>query len=210
MQVGPTCHYIMGGVEVDADTGAAAVPGLFAAGEVSGGMHGSNRLGGNSLSDLLVFGRRAGAGAASYVNALAGRPKISDEAVTDAKAEALAPLQRSGENPYEVHHELQRTMNELVGIIRKEEEVSEALESVEKLKERAQRGRRGRQPDLQPRLAPRARPAQHAPRLRVRGQGGRCSVRRAVAVTPATTSRACHPSGAPRSCSASSPRTARR
>ncbi|GAA3408020.1 hypothetical protein GCM10018952_03600 [Streptosporangium vulgare] len=138
MQVGPTCHYIMGGVEVDADTGAAGVPGLFAAGEVSGGMHGSNRLGGNSLSDLLVFGRRAGAGAASYVDGLAARPKISEEVVAAASAEALAPLERAGENPYEVHHELQRTMNELVGIIRKAEEVSEALEAVEKLKERAQ------------------------------------------------------------------------
>ncbi|MEU4831518.1 fumarate reductase/succinate dehydrogenase flavoprotein subunit [Streptosporangium sp. NPDC023615] len=138
MQVGPTCHYIMGGVEVDADTGAAAVPGLFAAGEVSGGMHGSNRLGGNSLSDLLVFGRRAGAGAAAYVDALAARPRISEESVATATAEALAPLERSGENPYEVHHELQRTMNELVGIIRKAEEVTEALEGVEKLKERAQ------------------------------------------------------------------------
>ncbi|GAA3028573.1 hypothetical protein GCM10017559_63710 [Streptosporangium longisporum] len=138
MQVGPTCHYIMGGVEVDADTGAAAVPGLFAAGEVSGGMHGSNRLGGNSLSDLLVFGRRAGAGAAAYVDALAGRPRISEESVATATAEALAPLERSGENPYEVHHELQRTMNELVGIIRKAEEVTEALEGVGKLKERAQ------------------------------------------------------------------------
>ncbi|MFF5206758.1 fumarate reductase/succinate dehydrogenase flavoprotein subunit [Streptosporangium sp. NPDC000396] len=138
MQVGPTCHYIMGGVEVDADTGAASVPGLFAAGEVSGGMHGSNRLGGNSLSDLLVFGRRAGAGAASYVDRLASRPKISEESVSTARAEALTPLERSGENPYEVHHELQRTMNELVGIIRKAEEVTEALEAVEKLKERAQ------------------------------------------------------------------------
>ncbi|GLW97686.1 fumarate reductase/succinate dehydrogenase flavoprotein subunit [Microtetraspora sp. NBRC 16547] len=138
MQVGPTCHYIMGGVEVDADTGAASVPGLFAAGEVSGGMHGSNRLGGNSLSDLLVFGRRAGAGAAAYVNGLAKRPVAAETAVEDARTEALAPLERSGgENPYEVHHELQRTMNELVGIIRKAEEVSEALEAVEKLKERA-------------------------------------------------------------------------
>ncbi|GAA0949843.1 fumarate reductase/succinate dehydrogenase flavoprotein subunit [Nonomuraea longicatena] len=139
MQVGPTCHYIMGGVEVDADTGAAAVPGLFAAGEVSGGMHGSNRLGGNSLSDLLVFGRRAGLGAAQYVDALGARPVVSPESVDEARAEALAPLERSGENPYEVHHELQRAMNDLVGIIRKAEEVSEALEVVEKLKERVQR-----------------------------------------------------------------------
>ncbi|MEV0624175.1 fumarate reductase/succinate dehydrogenase flavoprotein subunit [Nonomuraea sp. NPDC050404] len=136
MQVGPTCHYIMGGVEVDADSGAAAVPGLFAAGEVSGGMHGSNRLGGNSLSDLLVFGRRAGAGAAAYVDSLASRPQVLSEQVEEARQEALAPLERGGENPYEVHHELQRTMNELVGIIRKAEEVSEALEVVEKLKER--------------------------------------------------------------------------
>ncbi|GAB3907758.1 fumarate reductase/succinate dehydrogenase flavoprotein subunit [Microbispora bryophytorum subsp. camponoti] len=136
MQVGPTCHYIMGGVEVDADTGAASVPGLFAAGEVSGGMHGSNRLGGNSLSDLLVFGRRAGAGAAGYVDGLAKRPSVTG--VEEAKAEALAPLERTGgENPYEVHHELQRTMNDLVGIIRKSEEISEALQVVEKLKERA-------------------------------------------------------------------------
>lgn len=139
MQVGPTCHYIMGGVEVDADTGGASVPGLFAAGEVSGGMHGSNRLGGNSLSDLLVFGRRAGAGAAAYVDALPARPKVAQEQVDAARTEALAPLERStGENPYEVHHELQRTMNELAGIIRKAEELSEALEVVEKLKERVQ------------------------------------------------------------------------
>jgi succinate dehydrogenase / fumarate reductase, flavoprotein subunit len=136
MQVGPTCHYIMGGVEVDADTAAASVPGLFAAGEVSGGMHGSNRLGGNSLSDLLVFGRRAGLGASAYVDGLTARPVAAG--VEEAKAEALAPLERTGgENPYEVHHELQRTMNDLVGIIRKAEEVSEALQVVEKLKERS-------------------------------------------------------------------------
>ncbi|GHE29403.1 succinate dehydrogenase flavoprotein subunit [Streptosporangium violaceochromogenes] len=138
MQVGPTCHYIMGGVEVDADTGQACVPGLFAAGEVSGGMHGSNRLGGNSLSDLLVFGRRAGAGAAAYLDGLPSRPRSSEEAVAAAEAEALAPLRRAGENPYSVHHELQRTMNELVGIIRRSGEITEALEAVEKLKERAQ------------------------------------------------------------------------
>ncbi|RJL33391.1 fumarate reductase/succinate dehydrogenase flavoprotein subunit [Bailinhaonella thermotolerans] len=138
MEVGPTCHYIMGGVEVDADTGAASVPGLFAAGEVSGGMHGSNRLGGNSLSDLLVFGRRAGAGAAAYVDGLTARPKAPEEAVRQAEAEALAPLEREGgENPYTVHHELQQTMNDLVGIIRKADEISEALGAIEKLKERA-------------------------------------------------------------------------
>ncbi|MEO3812029.1 fumarate reductase/succinate dehydrogenase flavoprotein subunit [Sphaerisporangium sp. B11E5] len=138
MEVGPTCHYVMGGVEVDADTAASSVPGLFAAGEVSGGMHGSNRLGGNSLSDLLVFGRRAGAGAAAYVDGLAARPVSGPETLADAEVEALAPLSRSGgENPYEVHHELQRTMNDLVGIIRKAGEISEALEVVTKLKERA-------------------------------------------------------------------------
>ncbi|MCW2878555.1 MAG: Succinate dehydrogenase [Sphaerisporangium sp.] len=138
MEVGPTCHYVMGGVEVDADTGASSVPGLFAAGEVSGGMHGSNRLGGNSLSDLLVFGRRAGAGAAEYIDGLAARPVTAEETLKNAEIEAMAPLARTGgENPYEVHHELQRTMNELVGIIRKPEEVKEALEVVEKLKERA-------------------------------------------------------------------------
>ena len=81
MEVGPTCHYVMGGIEVDPDTGGASTPGLFAAGECSGGMHGSNRLGGNSLSDLLVFGRRAGLGAADYVRALSSRPAISDEAL---------------------------------------------------------------------------------------------------------------------------------
>ncbi|GGM83507.1 succinate dehydrogenase flavoprotein subunit [Thermopolyspora flexuosa] len=138
MEVGPTCHYIMGGVEVDADTAAASVPGLFAAGEVAGGMHGSNRLGGNSLSDLLVFGRRAGAGAAAYVDALKTRPKVSADEVRRAEAEALAPLERKGgENPYEVHAELQRTMNDLVGIIRKADEITEALEIIAKLKERA-------------------------------------------------------------------------
>src|SRR5690606_5577991 len=138
MEVGPTCHYVMGGVEVDPDTAAASVPGLFAAGEVAGGMHGSNRLGGNSLSDLLVFGCRAGAGAAAYVDKLDKRPKVSEESIEAAKAEALAPLERNtGENPYEVHQELQRTMNDLVGIIRRADEMTEALQAIEKLKERA-------------------------------------------------------------------------
>lgn len=137
MEVGPTCHYVMGGVEVDPDTGAAKVPGLFAAGEVSGGMHGSNRLGGNSLSDLLVFGRRAGLGASEYVDALGARPSVPDAEIEAAVAEALAPLERKdGENPYAVHAELQETMNDLVGIIRKEEELRQALESLGKLRER--------------------------------------------------------------------------
>ncbi len=140
MEVGPTCHYVMGGVEVVPDTGAAArVPGLFAAGEVSGGMHGSNRLGGNSLSDLLVFGCRAGLGAAAYVSGLGdARPGVGEEVVDAAVAEALRPFGlEGGENPYALHQELQQTMNDLVGIIRKEAEMTEALARIDELKERA-------------------------------------------------------------------------
>ncbi|OBI83334.1 fumarate reductase/succinate dehydrogenase flavoprotein subunit [Mycobacterium sp. 1245805.9] len=141
MEVGPTCHYVMGGVEVDADTGAATVPGLFAAGECSGGMHGSNRLGGNSLSDLLVFGRRAGLGAADYVRALSSRPTVAEDAVETAAKRALAPFEgptngAAAENPYTLQLELQQSMNDLVGIIRKSEEISEALGRLEKLRER--------------------------------------------------------------------------
>ncbi|MER7249782.1 fumarate reductase/succinate dehydrogenase flavoprotein subunit [Kribbella sp. NPDC000426] len=128
MEVGPTCHYVMGGVEVDPDTASSTVPGLFAAGEVAGGMHGSNRLGGNSLSDLLVFGRRAGMGAATYVDGLQERPKIDEADVDAAAAEALAPFElEGGENPYSIHQDLQQSMNDLVGIIRKEEEMERAL-----------------------------------------------------------------------------------
>ena len=139
MEVGPAQHYVMGGVEVDADTGESRVPGLFAAGEVTGGMHGSNRLGGNSLSDLLVFGRRAGTGAAEYVTALGDkRPVPGDAAVEAARAEAMAPFERAvGENPYTVHAEVQQTMSDLVGIIRKEAEIKTALSELEKLRERA-------------------------------------------------------------------------
>jgi succinate dehydrogenase flavoprotein subunit len=141
MEVGPTCHYVMGGVEVDADTGAATVPGLFAAGECSGGMHGSNRLGGNSLSDLLVFGRRAGLGAADYVRALSSRPSVADGALETAAKRALAPFETptnggAAENPYTLQLELQDSMNELVGIIRKSDEVTEALARLDKLRER--------------------------------------------------------------------------
>src|SRR5271154_3151877 len=121
MEIGPTCHYVMGGVEVDPDTAAASVPGLFAAGAVSRGMHGSNRLGGNSLSDLLVFGRRAGLGAAEYVAGLSSRPAVPAEDVTAAAAVAVRPLERGdGENPYAIHSELQTIMNDLVGLIRRE------------------------------------------------------------------------------------------
>jgi len=141
MEVGPTCHYVMGGIEVDADTGAATVPGLFAAGECSGGMHGSNRLGGNSLSDLLVFGRRAGLGAADYVRALSSRPKVSEDAVETAAKRALAPFETptngaTAENPYTLQLELQQSMNDLVGIIRKAGEITEALGRIDQFRER--------------------------------------------------------------------------
>jgi succinate dehydrogenase / fumarate reductase flavoprotein subunit len=131
----------MGGIEVDPDTGAAKTPGLFAAGECSGGMHGSNRLGGNSLSDLLVFGRRAGLGAADYVRALADKPAVSDDAVAEAAKLALAPFDgptngATAENPYTLQLDLQDTMNELVGIIRKADEVSAALSKLNELRER--------------------------------------------------------------------------
>jgi succinate dehydrogenase / fumarate reductase flavoprotein subunit len=139
MEVGPTCHYVMGGVEVDPDTGAATVAGLFSAGECSGGMHGSNRLGGNSLSDLLVFGRRAGLGAADYVRALASRPTISADAVDAAARLALSPFEgpkdgSPAENPYTLHMDLQDTMNDLVGIIRKADEISEAVTRLQELR----------------------------------------------------------------------------
>ncbi len=138
MEVGPTCHYVMGGVEVDPDTAASSVRGLFAAGEVSGGMHGSNRLGGNSLSDLLVFGRRAGLSAAAYVDSVARRVTVDDSAIADGIAEALAPLEATdGENPYQVQSDLQTTMNELVGIIRRPNEIEQALTKLEELRKRA-------------------------------------------------------------------------
>jgi succinate dehydrogenase / fumarate reductase flavoprotein subunit len=139
MEVGPTCHYVMGGVQVDPDSGAATgVPGLFAAGEVAGGMHGSNRLGGNSLSDLLVFGRRAGVGASEYVNALGSKPKLGQAEIDRALASALAPFKGdSEENAYAVHYELQQMMNDLVGIIRVGAEMREAIEKLEAMKERA-------------------------------------------------------------------------
>jgi len=142
MEIGPTCHYVMGGVEVDPDTAASSVPGLFAAGEVSGGMHGSNRLGGNSLSDLLVFGKRAGDGAADYLESLGSgaRPAVSESSLQVAMAEALAPLERDdGENPYTVHADLQQTMNDLAGLIRRESELKQALTELEKFRERAAR-----------------------------------------------------------------------
>lgn len=141
MEVGPTCHYVMGGIEVDPDTGAATTAGLFAAGECSGGMHGSNRLGGNSLSDLLVFGRRAGLGAADYVRALSSRPAVSPQSADAAAKLALAPFngpdgQAKPENPYTLHTELQESMNTLVGIIRKSDEIEQAMVKLDELKAR--------------------------------------------------------------------------
>jgi succinate dehydrogenase / fumarate reductase flavoprotein subunit len=139
MEVGPTCHYVMGGVEVDPDSGAAfgTVEGLFAAGEVSGGMHGSNRLGGNSLSDLLVFGKRAGEHAASYVDTLSRRPRVVTADVEAALDTALAPLNRTeGESPYKLQQDLQAVMGDLVGIIRREGELTDALKRLQELKQR--------------------------------------------------------------------------
>ena len=141
MEVGPTCHYIMGGVKVDPDTGATSVPGLFAAGEVSGGMHGSNRLGGNSLSDLLVFGRRAGMGASDFAEGWTGTtPRVDDTLVETYIDESLEPFTREvGENPYDLQHELQEMMQANVGIIRTGTELEDALVKLEEFKERAQR-----------------------------------------------------------------------
>ncbi|MPZ94053.1 MAG: fumarate reductase/succinate dehydrogenase flavoprotein subunit [Propionibacteriales bacterium] len=140
MEVGPTCHYVMGGVEVDADTGASTVEGLYAAGEVAGGMHGSNRLGGNSLSDLLVFGRRAGLNAAYYAGRMgSARPAVSDQAVKAAAEHALAPFtDEGGENPYTIQKDLQDLMQRLVGIIRKKEELEESLTELQSLNRRAE------------------------------------------------------------------------
>jgi succinate dehydrogenase / fumarate reductase flavoprotein subunit len=140
MEVGPTCHYIMGGVRVDADSAATTVAGLFAAGEVAGGMHGANRLGGNSLSDLLVFGRRAGIGASEFASGRTGTVHVDEGEIEAAIEAAIAPFSlEGGENPYDIHHELQATMQSLVGIIRTGSELEEALEKLEKLEERATR-----------------------------------------------------------------------
>jgi succinate dehydrogenase / fumarate reductase flavoprotein subunit len=137
MEIGPTAHYVMGGVEVDPDTEESRLPGLFAAGEVAGGMHGSNRLGGNSLSDLLVFGRRAGLAAREHAARRADRVEVSDDELADAARAALAPFEREGgENPYTVQHDLQQTMHDLVGIIRTRAEMERALDRIAELKKR--------------------------------------------------------------------------
>ncbi|MBI4593999.1 MAG: FAD-binding protein, partial [Candidatus Rokubacteria bacterium] len=142
MEVGPTAHYMNGGVRVDAETTATAVPGLFAAGEIAGGLHGANRLGGNSLSDLVVFGRRAGLYAALYVKNLGGTVVVAAGEVEACAREALAPFAQAGnENPYAIQAELQETMQNLVGIIRTETELKEALGRLEQYKERLRKVR---------------------------------------------------------------------
>jgi len=142
MEVGPTCHYVMGGVRVDADTTQSTVPGLFAAGEVAGGLHGSNRLGGNSLSDLLVFGRRAGLYAALYAKDLGGRVVVDTAQVEAIARELLEPFTRPwNENPYAIQAELQETMQDLVRIIRTESELRHALRKIDGLKDRAKKVR---------------------------------------------------------------------
>jgi len=137
MEVGPTCHYVMGGVEVDPDSAAAVgVPGLFAAGEVAGGMHGSNRLGGNSLSDLLVFGRRAGVGAAEYAKQSTA-VKVSESSIKAAAERIAAPFKRTGgENPYTLHQELQEITHNLVGIIRTKSELQDAINKIADIRKR--------------------------------------------------------------------------
>jgi succinate dehydrogenase / fumarate reductase flavoprotein subunit len=164
MEVGPTCHYVMGGVRVDAETEESTVGGLFAAGEVAGGMHGSNRLGGNSLSDLLVFGRRAGLSAAQHALGTDIDTSVDEQEIDRVTAQALEPFGRdAGENAYAIHADLQETMQELVGIIRTEEELRKALQEIAALRDRATRvaveGNRQFNPgwhlalDLQPLLA---------------------------------------------------------
>jgi succinate dehydrogenase / fumarate reductase flavoprotein subunit len=140
MEVGPTTHYVMGGVRVDGDTQMSTVPGLFAAGEVGAGLHGANRLGGNSLSDLLVFGMRAGKYAAEYAGRQA-TPRVDAQQADDLVRAALEPFNRQsgGEGPYQVEHDLQSMMQELVGIVRREEEIRRALEELKKLRERARK-----------------------------------------------------------------------
>jgi succinate dehydrogenase / fumarate reductase flavoprotein subunit len=140
MEVGPTTHYTMGGIRVDGDTQMSTLPGLFAAGEAAAGLHGANRLGGNSLSDLIVFGKRAGEFASKFAKEH-GAASIDEHQVDAAAARALAPFDRgpSGENPYAVQHDLQDMMQSLVGIVRQEAEMREALERLKDLQARAEK-----------------------------------------------------------------------
>jgi succinate dehydrogenase / fumarate reductase flavoprotein subunit len=142
MEVGPTCHYMMGGVRVDAETQASTVRGLFAAGEVAGGMHGANRLGGNSLSDLLVFGQRAGRGAAEYAGRTVAPPEVNSSQAEELVQAALRPFEATGtENPYAIQQDLQECMQTMVGIIRTEDELTKAFDELAVLRERARRVR---------------------------------------------------------------------
>ena len=142
MEVGPTTHYAMGGIRVNGDTQMTSIPGLFAAGECAAGLHGANRLGGNSLSDLIVFGKRAGEYAAKYAKEH-GAGQVNEAQIEDAAREALAPFERgaktgaTADGPYQVQHELQSMMQELVGIVRREDEMSRALDGIGKLNQRA-------------------------------------------------------------------------
>jgi succinate dehydrogenase / fumarate reductase flavoprotein subunit len=138
MEVGPTTHYVMGGIKVDADTQMSTVPGLFAAGECAGGLHGANRLGGNSLSDLVVFGKRAGQHAAEYASGH-DMPTVDEGQVQDIAKETLAPFERgdTGENPFQIQHALQEMMQAKAGIVRTHVEMTEGLEELQKLKARA-------------------------------------------------------------------------
>jgi succinate dehydrogenase / fumarate reductase flavoprotein subunit len=139
MEVGPTCHYVMGGVKVEADTAQSSLAGLFAAGEAAAGLHGANRLGGNSLSDLLVFGRRAGLAAAQHAKTTA-TSTLNARQVEDAERELLIPFERTdGENSYNLHNDLQEVMQAMVGIFRTEEDLQSALTKIEQLKKRSER-----------------------------------------------------------------------
>jgi len=141
MEVGPTCHYMMGGIRVDAETAQASVPGLFAAGEAAAGLHGANRLGGNSLSDLLVFGRRAGLAAAEHAKH-SGPAIIDAQQVVEAASEMLAPFERAeGDSPYQIHRDLEETMQNYVGIFRNQDDLTKGLAELERLKQRAGRMR---------------------------------------------------------------------
>jgi succinate dehydrogenase / fumarate reductase flavoprotein subunit len=138
MEIGPTTHYVMGGVRVDSDTQESTVPGLFAAGECAAGINGANRLGGNSLSDLLVFGKRAGEFAAKYARQnVSGQ--INESEIDSIARETVAPFERgaAGQNPFQVQHDLQEMMQDLVGIVRREDEMLKALDGLAALWKRA-------------------------------------------------------------------------
>jgi succinate dehydrogenase / fumarate reductase flavoprotein subunit len=136
MEVGPTCHYMMGGIRVEAETGQSSLPGVFAAGEAAAGLHGANRLGGNSLSDLLVFGRRTGMAAAEHAKKTASG-SLDGAQIANAEQELLAPFANKGESPYAVHRDLQAVMQSLVGIFRTAEDLERAQDELKMLKARA-------------------------------------------------------------------------